>query len=108
MIGNQHMSLMDVNRKHPRFDFSMELLCILPKYPVAAMLCDIMDDLDLDAQHSIVKAIEKLRKRGLVVGRANKTPNRTRAGRCAWLDEGCWDRARAIGERYWQRVYGDD
>ena len=108
MIGTPRMSLMDVNRKHPRFDFSMEVLCILPKYPVAALLTDLMDDFDLETQYSLVKAIEKLRGRGLVIGRANKTPNRTRPGRCAWIDEGCWDRACALGGRYWQRVYGDD
>jgi len=97
-IAAPHLHMRD---QHERFDLAMELLCILPGPPRAAVQEDVLSDLGIKQTQLMVLCRSLESRHGITVMRAN-------AGGCRKISvsPNCGHKARIAAEHYWDTVYG--
>lgn len=104
IIGERVMFL---NRGHPAFDESLEILCMLSKWPRVRLLADLCSDLGCRSQKHIEAQLTGLQERGfqVILSKAQLGGN-GRRDRAAWIELGGHEKAKAAAQAYFAEVYG--
>lgn len=87
--------MLQLNRRHPLFDESMELLCTLSRKETSLSLLTI--DFGYATPDGVKRLIDKLKRRGVDL---RVEPKTVRIGIQGWRE------AKRECEDYWRRVYG--
>lgn len=98
--------MIHLRREEPSFSLSLEILVSLTTSPksLATIACDLLCNV-----RTLVAEIAELRRKGHKVELAKgKTMNPPQdGGYFVWIEPDGWERAKAVGELYWRRVYSD-
>lgn len=91
---------MYLNKRHPKYDAAMEVLCFLPPEPACVPVNDIVADMGFEAQIAVNALFKSLGEQGITV----KTMVREGTGRVAMVRRSHWLAAQAQAELYWSEV----
>lgn len=80
---------------HPGRDMAMEMLCLLPRWPVSARIIDLMNDLGTPDVKEIMILIRHLDRRAVEVKKSGDGCNRRIA-----IAVSTWERAQDLGLKY--------
>jgi biotin operon repressor len=83
-------------------DFTMEVLCSLPLYPIVVSTLTISRDLGCTKVYPVWDAIKNIRAMGIDVF----TENSIGGGRVVAVTPESWLKAKIMGTAYWDRTYG--
>ena len=95
---------MFLNVDHKKYDFAMEVLCLLPHDPAMASMADLREDLRVENQRPIQDAIKTLvREHNLDIRTTNMGVGKSRGATIRWDSR---KHAVRLGEKYFETVYG--
>jgi hypothetical protein len=96
---------MDRDTTHEEYDQALELLATPPRYPKAAPISALADDLGYAYQSAVQSAADSLAvNHGIVIERFTVKS----LGRCLAVHHDSWALAQRVARDYWQRVYGGE
>ena len=87
-----------------KYDFTMEVLCSLPREPVHIPVALLAEDFGLSGQALVRAAIARLQKRGILASLHHG--ERRGDGNQLWIERHGWRKAVDVGEKYWKKAYG--
>lgn len=98
---------MFLNRGHPAFDESLEILCMLSKWPSVRLLADLCSDLGCCSQKHVEAQLTGLQQRGfqVILSKAQLGAHGHR-DRAAWIELDGLEQASAAAQAYFAEVYG--
>jgi len=90
------------HQRHPSYSIDMELLCLLPVAPAAAVMKDIADDLGCDTVSELHPMMARLNRRGFKLTTFNDG-----GARCLAISNDCWTKAKRVASDYLRTVSFD-
>jgi len=103
------MSMLVLGHRNQKFSNTMEILCMLPKWPNFITMTSLIDELRVGSKRdAAVQNARDLRNHfyGLKRMGIEVIVDRYDGKRICGIDPKSWNKAKEIGQIYWDQVYG--